>query len=537
MPRKKPQIAPNPTAFSLNGKQPQAAVKREISTRSQLNTLENTLIYGEDDALPLRIAKTVNESPATMACLKTVSKYIKGASFSNPDLMKLKIDKNGTTLWQFHTMLCDMIPLFNGFAVNFKFDGTGKITNSYVLSFESVRLCKPDDSGYISTVKYNPYFGTQEYKKDFTTEYHIYDIQQALNQIQAEGTDFKGQVYYYGRTSPVYRFYPVPDYWAAKNWIQIDGKIQEFHNQNLENGFFQSVLMNVIGDPSQPSKNPKYQRTVTGDDGVKRKETTKTVGQEFNEMMSEAFSGSSKAGTALALWSGTHDTAVKIQPFQTNSNADLFSALQDLTTKNITIATQVPGILANISEGVNLGSGGSEIQKAVELMQSRVAEEQELLEQFYNEVLLPNLSTPITTPVEIVNFTPVSVPVQIEDKFWEVMDTDERRMFIKKNLPSVELKVVAPVPGQQPTQPNQPVPQEGQITAPTEQVNEALRGVKISELNKIQKIVARFNLSKVDPNNSKALTLDQAKQFLASFGFNEEQINAWLVTEEELEND
>lgn len=260
MGRKKTQISPNPTAFSRNGKQPQAAVKREISTRSQINTLENTLIYGEDDALPLRIAKLANESPATMACLKTISKYIKGSGFSDPNLMRLKVDKNGTTLWQFHTMLCDMLPLFTGFAVNFKFDGTGGITNSYVLSFESVRLCKPDDTGYIGTIKYNPYFGTQEYKKEFTTEYHVFDRQQVINQMQNEGTDFKGQVYYYGRTSPVYRFYPVPDYWSAKNWIQIDAKIQEFHNQNLENGFFQSVLMNVIGDPSLQSKNPKYQK-------------------------------------------------------------------------------------------------------------------------------------------------------------------------------------------------------------------------------------------------------------------------------------
>lgn len=539
MPRKKPQIFPNPTAFYPNGKSPEATVKREVSTRSQLNQTENTIMYGEDDALPLRIAKLVNESPATIACLNTIAKYIKGSSFSDPTLMKLVIDKNGTTLWQLHTMLCNMLSLFNGFAVNFKFDGAGKITNSYPLSFESVRLTKPDDNGYITSVKYNPYFGTAEYRQDYTTCYPMFDLKQALNQIEAEGTQFKGQVYYYGRTSPIYRFYPVPDYWAAKNWIQIDAKIQEFHNQNLENGFFQSVLMNVIGDPSLPSKNPKYQKTVTGDDGVKRKETTKTVGEEFNEMMSQAFSGSSKAGTALALWSGTHDTAVKIQPFQTNSNADLFNALQDLTTKNITIATQVPGILANISEGVNLGSGGSEIQKAVELMQSRVTEEQTLLEQFYNEVLLPNLSMPVSKPVEIVNFTPVSVPVEIDDKFWEVMDTDEKRMFIKKNMPSVELKAVATV--QTTTDPNQPAPQEGVLptapTAPTEQANEALKGLKISDINKVQKIVARFNLSKVDPNNSKALTLDQAKQFLASYGFTEEQINAWLVTEEELEDD
>lgn len=515
MPRKKPLISPNPTAFSLNGKKPQAAVKREISTRSQIFSTENTLIYGEDDALPLRIAKTVNESPATKACLNTISKYIKGSGFTNSDLMRLKIDKNGTTLWQLHSMLCDVISVFTGFATEFKFDGAGKITNTYVLSFECTRLTKPDDSGFVNCIKYNPYFGTQEYKKEYTKEYHVFDPQQVLNQIGEEGSDFKGQVYYYGKTSPVYRFYPVPDYWSAKNWIEIDGKIQEFHNQNLENGFFQSVLMNVIGDPSQPSKNPKYQKTVTGIDSNKRKESTKTVGEEFNEMMSSAFSGSSKAGTALALWSGNHDTAVKIQPFQTNSNAELFSALQDLTTKNITIATQVPGILANISEGVNLGSGGSEIQKAVELMQSRVIEEQQLLTQFYNEILLPNLAVTVNEKVEIKNFNPVTVTVDIEDKFWEVLNDQEKRAYVKKHIQGVEL-IETVTPGATPGVP---------ATEPA-QVNENLKNMTGRQLQGVQRIVRKFNQG--------SLTMDQAKQLLMNgFGFTETDVNDWLITTEE----
>lgn len=535
MPRKKPQIFPNPTAFSLTGKQPVAAVKREISTRSQINTLENTIIYGEEDALPLKIAKLVADSPATSACVSTRARFTKGAGFSKADLMKLKIDKNGTTLWQLHTQLCDMLALFRGFAVNFKFDAGGGITNAYLLSFESVRLVKPDDLGYITEVKYNPYFGVAgEFKKDFTICYHTFDKEQVLNQMAEEGNSFTGQVYYWGRTSPIYRFYPVPEYWSAKNWIQIDAKIQEFHNENLENGFFQSVLMNVIGDPSAPSNNPKYKKTTTGTDGVKRNENTKTQGEEFGIEMSSAFSGTQKAGTALVLWSKTPDTAVKIQPFQTNSNADLFTALQDLTTKNITIATKTPGILANISEGVNLGSGGSEIQKAVELMQAEVAEDQELLEQFYNEILLPNLSTPVREPVEIVNFTPVTVPVEIDDKFWEAMDADERRDFIRKNVAGVKLKepVVAPAGPVTPA----PLPDgsPAPVVEPPAPANEALKNLKIADINKIQKIVKRYDLSQTEPDNPKSLTYEQAKQMLASFGFTEEELNAWLVKPEEL---
>lgn len=536
MPPKKPALNPHPTAFSLPSPE---ALQREVSTEIQRDPREETLIYGEGDALPLKIARIVSKSPAAKSCIDTRAKYIKGSGFSNPELMKLKVDKNGTTLWQFHTMLCDMLALFEGFAVNFKFDRKGKITNSYPLSFESVRLMKPDDQGYIGAVKYNPYFGTALYKQEFTQEYPVFDAKEVLKQIEKDKTKFKGQVYYYGKTTPIYRFYPVPSYWSAEKWINVDANIQTFHSNNLDKGFFQTLVFNAIGNPNAMSENPKFQQSYVDEAGVKRQRSTKTVGEEFGIGISEAFAGAEKAGGGMTFWSLNADTAVKMSAVPTNQNHDLFTALQDLTTKNITIATQVPGILANISEGVNLGSGGSEIQKAIELMQSRVSEEQELLEQFYNEVMLPNLAIPTTERVEIKNFNPVTVEVKIEDKFWEVMDADEKRAFIRANVPGVKLKeiVVAPV---LPVQSEQAVTTEGQplpTTAQQAQTNDALKSLNISDINKVQKIVARFNLSKVDPNNSKALTLDQAKQFLASYGFTEEQINAWLVTEEELTND
>jgi hypothetical protein len=521
----RPKKPKNPycTVIGRNSTDPEAVIKREVSTLSQINKQEDTLIYGDGDNLPLRIAQLVNESPAASACIKTRAKYIKGSGFSNPDLMRIKIDKFGTTLWDFHTKLCDMLALFEGFAVNFKFDGEGKITNSYILSFESVRLGKPDDYGFITLAKYNPYFGTDQFKKEFTTAYPVWDIQEVLNQIEVEGTKYNGQVYYYGKTSPLYRFYPVPDYWSAKNWINIDGKIQEFHASNLEKGFFQTLIWNIIGDPSLPSTNPDHQKTYT-EDGVTKTKSVKTAGEAFTEMMTAAFAGASKAGGGIGLWSQNAETATKFTPAPTNQNHDLFATLQDLTTKNITIATQTPGILANISEGVSLGSGGSEIQKAVELMQGNTKEERNTVEQFYNEVLLPNLAKPPKEKVEIVNYNPVTVPVEIEDKFWDAMDAEEKRDFIRKNVPGVTLKEALVVT------PNTAVPlPDGSMPPPAEpaqQPNEALKNLNLNEIKRVSKIAAQYTLQQ--------LTYDQAKQILLGYGLTETDIDAWLTKPEEI---
>lgn len=497
----KVHVSPYPHTFGPQN------LKREIATNNQKNWSEDTIIYGEDDALPLRIAQAVSESPAASSCIDTIAQFIKGATFTNPDLLSVKVDEWGTTLWDLHCQLADSLATFWGFSVNLKFNRNGRITNCYPMSFESCRFKKPEEnSPVITCIKYNPYFGTIEYKHEYTKEYPVYDPKKLMNQLQVP--DFPGQVYYYGKTSPLYRFYPVPRYWSAKKWIYIDAKIQEAHSENLDNGWFQSVLMNVIGDPNAPSQNPKYKEEYEDSTGNKRTRSTKTVGEEFNEQMSAAFSGSKKMGSVQVHWSLNDNTATKVTAFPTNANADLFLALQDLTTKNITIGTKVPSILANISDGVSLGSDGNEMQKAVELMQSRVIEWQQKLMSFYNEVLLPNLLVPVTEKVEIVHFNPISEPITIDDKFWEVLSDQEKREFIKKHLPGVIIESEA-VPGQ-----------EQATAAPAEEgveINDNLKNMTGKQQQQFLRIIRQFSQGKINQQQASVL-------LKGSFGFSDDEI-------------
>lgn len=529
-------ISPSPMVFGGKKSKPED-LKRQISTPAQRDGFEEIILYGKDNALPLHIAKAVEESPAASSCIATVSKFIKGSGFSDKELMKLVVDQNGTTLWDLHCSLADSLALFWGFSVNFKYDKGGRIINAYQMSFENCRFKEPgENSPYITEIKFNPYYGTTEYNPEYTKSFPVFDPKEVHNQMSAlpadKLKDFPGQIYYYGKTSPLSRFYPKPRYWSAKEAILADHKLQEFNNEELENGFFQSVLINAIGDPSKWSNNPRLMKEELQSDGVtKKKVATKTVGEEFNDQMSTTFSGSNKAGTAMVLWSLSPDTAIKIAPFPTGINGDRLIATQNSVTKTITIATEVPSILANISEGVSLGSNGNEMQKAVELMQSRTVEWREILMGFYNNILLPNLKTKPKgeAVVEIQNYNPITVPIEINDKVWEFLNEEEKTAFIKKNMPEIEIirtQTALPAPTEPETDPEtgEPLPVQPAPAAP----NEALKDINSRQLDRILSIVGRYNIGLVDPSNKKALTFEQAKTILLSYGIAETEIPMWL---------
>lgn len=500
--RSKPTVSPYPQVFKPTN------LEREIANERQIRNDEETVIWGPDDAFPLRIIRAVDESPTTISCLEEVKRFMQGAEFSDEGLMALPIDKDGTTLWDFHSQLCEYLSLLDGFTVNFKYNPERKITNAYVIGIENCRFKKPSGK-QIHQIKYNPYFGTSDFKVDQTSTYDVFDLNTVMKGLKEEGNDYKGQIYFYGSERPLYKFYPVPKYWSGSKWIYVDGQIQEFHKNNLDNGFFQSVLLNVIGDPSQASKNPEYQKTKTNADGtIVPDGSTKTVGEEFNDKMAAQFSGVKKAGSVMAMWARNKDESPQIQAFPTNTQFDVLQGTFTDAIRGITIATGVPAILANLpQQASSLGSDGNSIKAAIELMQARVAPKQRLLENFYNKILLPNFHIKTKELVTIKNYSPVSSQVVVEDKYWEFMDDQEKAEFINENVPNIKVKDRAEIVAVA------DAPKEGET-------NEVMKSLNLKQLDRIGKIKARLQTGKV--------TLDEATMVLKGYGFTDAEVQTFL---------
>jgi hypothetical protein len=220
----------------------------------------------------------------------------------------------------------------------------------------------------------------------------------------------------------------------------IDEAIGGFHKNNIDNAFFQSVLMTIIGNENDPSTHPDDQIWDETSQAYKP-DPRKTNGYRLNIEM-QKFSGWQKAGNIMALWARIKDEAPNITAFPSTTNSELFKTLQEITTEQIARGTRVPSVLANIQSGASLGGDGNQIRASVKLMQQRVVNTHAIFERAYKD-LLSHMATPYTGDVNILHYNPFPEMETLDPLIWAVLTPEEQRNWIKKNT-KFELLTSAP---------------------------------------------------------------------------------------------
>lgn len=413
-------------------------IQREFAYSVQIDSSGKYIPYGPLDTLPNELNSLVEGSTTATSCLSTLTDFIAGEGFNlGEDLENLVLNPRGLKFSHFHNVCSDSLAHNWGVAAIVKYNAGGKITEVYDIPFGYCRLGEPDDKGIISKIKYNPYFGTELYKRQDTVEYDVYNTNAAPVQA-AKDKKWKGQIFWVGIRTRKNPFYPVPDYYSAKHWMRVEKNAGVYFDENLENGFLNDTIMKMIGDPNDPSG----QKTDDGEDIPK--------GEAFDTMMTQNFAGAKNRHRIMALWGNSKDEFPQLEAFPTAGNPDLFRVQDEHATKKITIATKVPAILANIAEGVSLGGDGNTIRASVKLMQQRVIRMQAILIDFYQEIL-KNLVNPVTEQLKITPYHPFPELERVDPQAWEVMTLEERRKYVKDHT-EIELIELAPVQ-QQPAQP------------------------------------------------------------------------------------
>jgi|TARA_R110001583_G_scaffold16243_9_gene66543 hypothetical protein len=282
--------------------------------------------------------------------------------------------------------------LQGGFALNIVYsqDRT-QIAEVYHLDVSKLRCSKPDEFGkttgyYISS----DWTNTRQNKPYYVPAFNPNDRTSA------------NQILYAGLYSPNMNSYYIPDYISCNNWSLLDGKISEFHLQNVSNGFSGSYMISFAnGIPTAEERN------------------------EIERSLASKFTGENNAGKFILTFSDDKTRVPEITPISPSDLDKQFLALQELLVSNITSGHRITSkTLMGLDSGNGFSSNADELNSAANFYHNTV------IVNFQNRILkvLSKIFkvNDMDMPVQFVQLKPITTKFTNQD-LAAVLTPDEIR--------------------------------------------------------------------------------------------------------------
>lgn len=323
-----------------------AKAPQPLSVYSQsLNQSLKIINFGTDNKFPQELLKISGDSPILTACLDTKAKYLTGDGLYivGPDGKPIENDFTKRFFniitpekWE---QVCLSWAWFEAYGMRYSFDMNGEIADIIIQEFSTIRLGLPNKENEIKKAYLSPNWIQEKTNERFKAkEIDIYNEKETylkINQFR-ENSDISGFAKWNGaleivrRRRPGQLYYPNPKYSSALGWGYVDGKIQVFHSNAVDNSFNPGFILFIPF-------------SLDGED-----ENGKPLKQRMREEVEEAWTGAENGGKPAIIYGKDQESAPQIIPFNSNANDQLYIALQKLLKENICISTSVPPVLANI---------------------------------------------------------------------------------------------------------------------------------------------------------------------------------------------
>ena len=279
--------------------------------------------YGADNKFPDYLWQKYTDCATHQAIINGKVDYILGNGLTDGDKI---VNSKGETLYEVVKKIALDQQIFGGYAIQVVYNRGGEIADIYWADFTKLRLSKSEK---------------QVYWCDDWNGYQAEPI--AYDLFNPEMTNKTTQILYC-RASTCRSFYPMPSYTAALEAIETEIKIQNYHLNNLTNGFSASTLINMNG-------------------GI----PTKDERDDFEERLNAKYSGADNAGKLIISWNKNKETACSVEKLEDDNFDKKFAQLAKDTQRNIFISHRVtsPCLFGVVPE--NTGFSKQEYEEAFEV--------------------------------------------------------------------------------------------------------------------------------------------------------------------------
>lgn len=314
------------------------------------------IYYGEKNDYPQFLLDLYYKCSKHNAIVNGKVKYIAGAGWGDEGDTLVNSEKE--TLDNLTWKITLDMELYGGFAIEVIYKNNGMAEIRHV-DFSNIRTNK-DLTEFYYTKGWHTKYGTPTIDPKTNEDWTVYE--------PFEGKKAKEPtLIYYKCYSPGLNIYPLPEYKASLQYIELEFQIANYWYNRVKNGFMPSAILNFyMGQPT--------------DDAMR----------QLEEKIKGKFSGTNNAGQFILNFAPNKDSAADIQQITPPELGAEYEVLNNtLQTEIFTGHGVTNGMLFGIKEAGQLG-GRSELIEANELFQNRyVSPVQHKLNSFFNDVIFP----------------------------------------------------------------------------------------------------------------------------------------------------
>ena len=266
-----------------------------------------------------------------------------------------------------------------------------QIAEIYHVDVSKVRCARPDEFG-----KTTGYYISSDWTNTRANKPYYVPAFNANDRTSAN------QLMYSGLYSPNMNSYFTPDWASCTNWALCDGRISEYHLNNVSNGFSGSYLISFAN--GIPTQDERFQ---------------------IEQSLTDKFTGQNNAGKFVLTFSDDKTRTPEITPISTSDLDKSYLALQELLTANICSGHRITSkTLVGIDSKNGFSSNTDELINAADFYRQTVIRPFQI--QLIKQLRKIFQVNQMDMPVNFVQLKPITV--QFDSKtIREVMTTDEIR--------------------------------------------------------------------------------------------------------------
>ena len=326
------------------------------------------ILYGTKNDYPAILKEMMNSSSLHSAILKKKADMSAGKGFETASLEQKNFVNNvngSETLNEIAYKNAYDLALYGGFCFLVTWSKDKKsIARVQYMDWSKVRKVKELEDDSEVAIRQTEGVEFYQVSSDWTQERKEKYKPEIVQGFSTKYNDVATQLVYVSMYRPGSEdVYPLPDYQACSTYIALDTEIASWHLNSVKNGFTPSMMINMIGVPS--------------DEEMK----------QFQRKLEDQYSGSANSSKVILTLSEDESQVPVITPLTLNDSDERYKDLANQVKEQIIIGHRASSTVVGVATAGKLGTSNEVIEAEAMFQHNVIDQYQYSLESQYNRIM------------------------------------------------------------------------------------------------------------------------------------------------------